>query len=98
MADTHPNIALVQRMYECFNRNDMDTIRNEIFAPDLLWNLPGRHPLSGVKHGAEEVLAFLTAPRKFWRSSLNWCGPIFRSRSIPSAIPAPASIPLVTIR
>jgi len=58
MADTHPNIALVQRMYECFNRNDMDTIRNEIFAPDLVWDLPGRHPLSGTKHGAEEVLAF----------------------------------------
>ncbi|MBK8271374.1 MAG: nuclear transport factor 2 family protein [Planctomycetes bacterium] len=36
----------------------MDTIRNEIFAPDLIWGLPGRHPLSGVKHGAEEVLAF----------------------------------------
>ena len=58
MADTHPNIALVQRMYECFNRNDMDTIRNEVCAPDLVWGLPGRHPLSGVKHGAEEVLAF----------------------------------------
>ena len=59
MADTvHPNIALVQRMYECFNRNDMDTIRREIFAPDLVWNLPGRHPLAGTKHGAEEVLAF----------------------------------------
>ena len=58
MADTHPNIALVQRMYECFNRNDMATIRNEIFAPDLVWNLPGRHPLSGTKNGAEEVLAF----------------------------------------
>ena len=26
------NLALVQRMYECFNRDDMDTIRNEIFA------------------------------------------------------------------
>ena len=63
MADTHPNIALVQRMYECFNRNDMDTIRNEIFAPDLVWNLPGRHPLSGTKNGAEEVLAaLLTGP------------------------------------
>ena len=35
----------------------MDTIRNEIFAPDIVWNLPGRHPLSGTKHGAEEVLA-----------------------------------------
>ena len=59
MADAvHPNVALVQRMYECFNRNDLDTIRREIFAPDLVWNLPGHHPLSGTKNGAEEVIAF----------------------------------------
>ena len=58
MADVHPNIALVQRMYECFNRNELDTIRREIFAPDLVWNLPGRHPLAGTKHGADEVIAF----------------------------------------
>lgn len=59
MADAvHPNIALVQRMYECFNRNDLDTIRREIFAPDLVWTLPGHHPLSGTKNGAEEVIAF----------------------------------------
>ena len=61
MADAvNPNLALVQRMYECFNRNDMDTIRREIFAPDLVWNLPGRHPLAGTKRGADEVLAFFS--------------------------------------
>jgi ketosteroid isomerase-like protein len=58
------NLALVQRMYDCFNRDDLDTIRNEIFAPDLVWNLPGRHPLSGTKHGAEEVLAFFAELRR----------------------------------
>jgi ketosteroid isomerase-like protein len=52
------HVALVQRMYECFNRQDLDTIRNEIFAPDIVWNLPGRHPLAGTKYGAEEVIAF----------------------------------------
>lgn len=50
--------AVVERMYECFNRGDLDTIRREIFAPDLVWRLPGRHPLGGVKNGAEEVIAF----------------------------------------
>lgn len=49
---------VVSRMYECFNRADLDTIRNEIFAEDLVWRLPGRHPLAGEKRGAEEVLAF----------------------------------------
>jgi ketosteroid isomerase-like protein len=58
------NLALVQRMYECFNRDDLDTIRREIFATDLVWNLPGRHPLAGTKHGAEEVLAFFAALRR----------------------------------
>jgi uncharacterized protein len=58
------NLALVQRMYECFNRDDLDTIRNEIFAQDLVWNLPGRHPLAGTKRGAEEVLAFFAQLRR----------------------------------
>jgi uncharacterized protein len=52
------NLGLVQRMYECFNQGDLETIRNEIFAPNLVWNLPGRHPLSGTKNGADEVIAF----------------------------------------
>jgi hypothetical protein len=38
----------------------METIRREIFAPDLVWNLPGRHPLAGTKQGADEVLAFFS--------------------------------------
>jgi uncharacterized protein len=48
----------VEKMYECFNRGDLDTIKNEVFAPDIKWTLPGRHPLGGVKNGADEVLAF----------------------------------------
>jgi len=51
-------MQVVEKMYECFNRGDLDTIRNEVFAPNLEWTLPGRHPLGGTKHGAEEVLAF----------------------------------------
>jgi uncharacterized protein len=56
MADSP--LTIVQKMYECFNQGDMDTIRKEVFAPDLVWNLPGRHPLAGTKNGAEEVIAF----------------------------------------
>jgi uncharacterized protein len=52
------NAALIQKMYECFNKGDMDTIRKEVFAPDLVWRLPGRHPLAGTKQGVDEVLAF----------------------------------------
>lgn len=55
------NLGVVQRMYECFNRGDLETIRREIFAPDIVWRLPGRHPLGGVKNGVDEVLAFFAA-------------------------------------
>jgi ketosteroid isomerase-like protein len=27
-------------------------------APDVVWRIPGHHPLSGPKHGVDEVLAF----------------------------------------
>jgi ketosteroid isomerase-like protein len=27
-------------------------------APDVVWHIPGHHPLAGVKHGPDEVVAF----------------------------------------
>jgi len=54
----HPNVALVQKMYDCFNRQDLTTIRRDIFADNLQWRLPGHNPLSGTKRGPEEVIAF----------------------------------------
>jgi hypothetical protein len=62
--DGQANLALIRRMYDCFNRGDLDTIRNEIFAADLVWNLPGRHPLAGTKNGADEVLSFFDQLRR----------------------------------
>ena len=62
--DAKSSLSVVQRMYECFNKGDMDTIRREIFAKDLVWRLPGHNPLAGVKHGAEEVIAFFAQLRK----------------------------------
>jgi len=62
--DAKSSLSVVQRMYECFDKDDMDTIRREIFAKDLVWRLPGHNPLAGVKHGAEEVIAFFAQLRK----------------------------------
>jgi len=55
------NIAIVGRMYDCFGKGDMDTLKKEVFAEDLQWALPGHHPLSGVKHGADAAIAFFAA-------------------------------------
>ncbi|MGK3986306.1 nuclear transport factor 2 family protein [Sorangium sp. So ce136] len=54
----HPNVAIVQRMYERFGAGDMDTIRDQLFTSDILWHLPGHHPLAGTMRGPDEVLAF----------------------------------------
>ena len=60
-APTHPAMAVVDKMYACFGKGDMATLKSEVFAPDIVWNLPGHHPLSGVKTGPDEVIAFFGA-------------------------------------
>lgn len=52
------NVSLVEKMYECFNRGDMETLKREVFAENIEWRLPGHHPLAGTKRGADEVIAF----------------------------------------
>jgi uncharacterized protein len=52
------NVALVERMYELFNTGDLASLKSEVFAPDLVWTLPGRNPVGGVKNGPDQVIAF----------------------------------------
>jgi ketosteroid isomerase-like protein len=54
-------MATVDRMYACFGTGDMETLKSEVFAEDIEWALPGHHPLSGTKAGADEVLGFFGA-------------------------------------
>jgi hypothetical protein len=51
-------VALVGKFYECYASGDLETMRREVLADDVVWRIPGRHPLSGPKHGAEEIVAF----------------------------------------
>lgn len=55
---TLDRVALVRRMYDCFARNDVNTLRQAVFAPDIVWILPGRNPVGGTKHGIDEVITF----------------------------------------
>ena len=58
-APAHPAMAVVDKMYACFAKGDMATLKSEVFASDITWNLPGHHPLSGIKNGPDEVIALL---------------------------------------
>ncbi len=57
---TPPTIALVQKFYACFASGDLDTLRNEVLAPDVTWLIPGHHPLAGLKRGPDEIVAYFT--------------------------------------
>jgi len=48
-------------MYDLFSKGDMETIKRELFHPDMTWNMPGHHPLSGKMEGVDAVIAFFTA-------------------------------------
>jgi SnoaL-like domain len=54
----NPNIALVQRFFVAYAEHDLETMREEILAPDVTWRIPGHHSLAGVKRGADEILAY----------------------------------------
>lgn len=56
-----PNTDIVARMYELFGQGDMETIKNEVFHPDIEWRMPGHHPLSAAMEGADSVVAFFGA-------------------------------------
>jgi ketosteroid isomerase-like protein len=55
------NTEIIQRMYAAFHAGDLDLLRNELFAPDIQWYMPGQHPLSGRHDGIDAVMAFLAA-------------------------------------
>ncbi|MEW9552583.1 nuclear transport factor 2 family protein [Nonomuraea sp. NPDC050783] len=59
-AGEHPNIKLIRGYYDAYARNDLTALRERFFAADIVWTIPGHHPLAGTKRGADEVLAFFT--------------------------------------
>jgi uncharacterized protein len=54
----NPNIALVQRFLAAYAEHDLEAMRSEILAPDVTWSIPGRHPLAGIKRGADEIVTY----------------------------------------
>ena len=54
---TSENSARIERAYEAFSRGDVKTVF-ETLAPDIVWHVPGRSPLSGDHRGHAAVRAF----------------------------------------
>lgn len=56
-------LQTIQAFFAAYAAQDVAGVR-EVLAPDIRWTIPGHHPLSGTKHGVEEVLAFFDQLRK----------------------------------
>ena len=54
----HPNLQVIEDFFAAYAAKDVGRIRDAL-APDIVWRIPGHHPLSGEKRGVDEVLAFM---------------------------------------
>ena len=54
----NPNVAVVEAFYDAYAANDVERMKGELLSADVTWAIPGHHPLSGVKRGADEIAAY----------------------------------------
>jgi ketosteroid isomerase-like protein len=52
----HPNEQRLRDGFEAFSKGDLDALRNEYFAPNIVWHSPGRNQLSGDYEGIDQVM------------------------------------------
>jgi len=53
----HPNVDLLNKGYDAFEKADLETIQN-LFTDDVVFHVTGRSRLSGDKEGKDAVLGF----------------------------------------
>lgn len=53
------NTQLIKDYYAAYAAGDLNKIKS-FFAPNIVWRIPGHHPLAGEKRGPDEVAAFFT--------------------------------------
>ncbi len=51
------NIQLVRDYYAAYAKGEPEALR-PFLAEDVVWRIPGHHPLAGDKRGRDEVIAF----------------------------------------
>jgi len=53
------NMQVIFGYYGKFGKGDWEGLKRDDFHPQVTWNMPGHHPLSGTHSGPDEVVAFL---------------------------------------
>jgi len=57
------NKGIVQKYYLSYFKRDINGIKS-VLADDVEWIIPGHNPLSGIKKGADEIIAFFDQMEK----------------------------------
>ena len=50
------NAEAMRAGYAAFSRGDMDTLRKDLFTPDIVWHQGGRNQTSGDYRGPDQVI------------------------------------------
>ena len=51
------NLSKITAFFSAYASKDVSAVR-DVMAENILWHIPGHHPLAGTKSGIREVLAF----------------------------------------
>jgi ketosteroid isomerase-like protein len=54
----HPNVVAYRRTADAFRARDFDVIRS-LVAEDVVWHVPGGHPMAGEIRGLDDLVAWL---------------------------------------
>ena len=56
---TQPNQDVVRAASAAFGRGDMNALRDQFFAPNIVWHIAGTGPLAGDYEGVGQVMGLL---------------------------------------
>ena len=67
MSEDHPDAIAYRRTADAFRAGDLDVVES-LVAPEVVWHVPGDHPMAGTIEEREALLAWLARLRGigFW--------------------------------
>ena len=67
MTEEHPDAIAYRRTAEAFRSGDFDVVKS-LIAPEVVWHVPGDHPMAGTIEGREALLEWLGSLKRlgFW--------------------------------
>ena len=65
MATEHPNASAYRRTADAFRAGDQAAVA-ALIAEDVVWHVPGAHPMAGEIRGRDALMAWLEARMTGW--------------------------------